>query len=945
MAERKDLVVFSHLRWNFVWQRPQQIMSRLANSYRILFIEEPLPLESAGKPRWEFERPLPHLTVCVPRTASSRAGFHSDHFGDFAYLLPELQELEGLRDPILWFYTPMAFALIDLMPQRMVIYDCMDELSAFLNAPPELQENERSLLGAADLVFTGGRSIFSAKRELNSNCYCFPSSVDLAHFQKARNLGPRSARPRPRLGFFGVIDERMDLELLQFCSDAQPDWDWEFVGPVVKIQPETLPLAPNLLYRGQQPYSDLPTYVAAWDVCLIPFALNAATRYLSPTKTLEYMAAAKPIVSTAIRDIVDDYRDIVAIADDPQQFVAHCEQALQSSEETRTRMIQKMDQVLSQTSWDRTVSAMQALMLETESGRRRRRMPPRAGSAGPNGDPSSTLREETAYLAETRSRIAGLGSSCPPAESKYFPQVVIGAGPTGLSCAYHLGSDSLLIEKEYQVGGWCRSINVNGFTFDFAGHIMFSNDAEVHELYDLLLGSNVHWQEREAWIYSHETYTRYPFQGSLYGLPADVISECLVGAIEARFGVIDEPESGGQIAGSSNGQPTAALKAAPAANGESTKSRAHSHQDCCGDGVLEFTTRLGPSRAQVRAPHQSTENFHDFIYRVWGAGIARHFAIPYNQKLWAVPLHEMETSWLGGRVPMPDLKEMIAGALTPTPKPLGPNARFGYPLQGGFQALMDGFLPLLEGDLLNGVSVVRIAPAAHLLELSNGQTIYYDQLVSTMPLPTLIRICGDAVPEIIRRAAANLRAISVRCVHLGIGRSALTEKHWIYYPGDTIFHRVFVQGNASPHCNPPGGFGLTCEITYHPDYKPLPVEGEDLIEMCIRDCQRVGLFRPKDPIWARAQVDMPYAYVVYDHERKRNVNVIREWLSQFDIHLAGRYSEWEYYNSDHAFLSGKKAAKAVLARQAPSSRNQSSRLPADLTQSPWLTPAASPNKS
>jgi UDP-galactopyranose mutase len=162
----------------------------------------------------------------------------------------------------------------------------------------------------------------------------------------------------------------------------------------------------------------------------------------------------------------------------------------------------------------------------------------------------------------------------------------------------------------------------------------------------------------------------------------------------------------------------------------------------------------------------------------------------------------------------------------------------------------------------------------------------------------------------VRKAAGGLRHVSVRCVNIGVGRENLTDKHWIYYPEDTVFHRIFVQGNASPHCNPPGGFGLTCEITYSPA-KPLPCDGDALIQRCIEDCHRVGFFTPDDPIWAANQVDMPVAYVVYDHERARNVNLIREWLSTNDIALAGRYAEWEYYNSDHAFVAGKKAAEQV----------------------------------
>ena len=179
-----------------------------------------------------------------------------------------------------------------------------------------------------------------------------------------------------------------------------------------------------------------------------------------------------------------------------------------------------------------------------------------------------------------------------------------------------------------------------------------------------------------------------------------------------------------------------------------------------------------------------------------------------------------------------------------------------------------------------------------------------------MPLPSLIRSIGNEAPADIHEAAESLRHVSVRCVNIGVGRENLTEKHWIYYPEDSVFHRIFVQGNASPHCNPAGGFGLTCEITYS-EYKPLPCDGAELIDRCIQDCIKVGFFNANDPILTANQVDMPYAYVVYDHGRAASVAKIREWLGQRDIVLAGRYSEWEYYNSDHAFLAGRKAAERV----------------------------------
>ena len=258
---------------------------------------------------------------------------------------------------------------------------------------------------------------------------------------------------------------------------------------------------------------------------------------------------------------------------------------------------------------------------------------------------ASSIDGDGATREPARSRTASAGGT--DASVTASPVVVIGAGPTGLSAAYHLGEDALLLEQNDRVGGWCRSIEDGGFTFDYAGHIMFSNDPYVHELYEMLLGDNVHWQDREAWIYSKDVYTRYPFQGALYGLPPEVIKECIVGAIEARFGALQGAEPPAQRAPR---QRHARLDG---------RDREAIVNDCCADGMLEARRRSASRPAQRREPR----NFEEFIYQVWGAGIAKHFAIPYNRKLWAVPLDEMETSWLGGRVPLPDLEEMIEGAL------------------------------------------------------------------------------------------------------------------------------------------------------------------------------------------------------------------------------------------------------------------------------------------
>ncbi|WP_298011007.1 FAD-dependent oxidoreductase [uncultured Aquabacterium sp.] len=846
------LIVFSHLRWHFVYQRPQHLLTRLARTRRVIYVEEPMRAE--GPARLEKTSVAEHIEVWRPHTPVEAPGFHDDQLPVLRRLLEAELRAAGGEAPTLWFYTPMALPLASGLRPRAIVYDCMDELSAFLGAPRQMQQREAALLKCADLVLTGGPSLYEARRGLHPNVQCLPSAVDARHYAPAFALShaDRVAQadalqqhiPRPRLGFVGVIDERLHTALLRSLAESRPDWQVVMVGPVVKIDPASLPQAPNIHWLGPQPYGLLPQIMAGWDVCLLPFALNEATRFISPTKTLEYLAADKPVVSTPVADVVSMYGDVVEVAADAAGFIDACERLLNEDEDRRTRRHADRLATVSRFSWDQAAETVEQA-LAALPGRRADQLGPFADDR-PAGMTAATASTGTAPLQ--------------------VRHIVVGAGPTGLSAAYHLGldargGDTLLIEREATVGGWCRSIQDAGFTFDYAGHIMFSNEPEVLALYDKLLGDNLHWQQREAWIYSKNVYTRYPFQGSLYGLPPAVLKECLIGAIEARFG----PLSG---------------EGAPAAS-------------------------------------QPPANFKEFIHRVWGDGIARHFATPYNEKLWAVPLEEMETSWLGGRVPLPDLAQMIEGALEPTPAPMGPNARFGYPLRGGFQALMDGFLPHLRGtEIALRTSVVHVSPRDRTVRLDDGRTVRFETLISTMPLPQLVAACGEEAPQAVREAAQALRHVSVRCVNLGVAREALTDKHWIYYPEDTVFHRIFVQGNASPHCNPPGGFGLTCEITYAPG-KPLPCDGQALIDRVVADCRRVGMLRDDDKLITANQVDMPCAYVVYDHARAANVQCIRDWLASAGIVLAGRYSEWAYYNSDHAFVAGRRAADQALATLPP----------------------------
>lgn len=363
-----DLLCFSHLRWNFVFQRPNHLMSRFAQERRVYFVEE--PVFEDGPPRLDARHVEANLTVIVPHLR--RRAEPEEALAQQRHLLNSLVREQDIRQPILWLYTPMSLPIAADVEPSLVVYDCMDELSAFRGAPPLLRDRERELFARADLVFTGGQSLYEAKRAHHPSVYAFPSSVDAAHFAKARGQTsePDDQRgvPRPRLGFFGVIDERLDMDLVARVAKERPAFQLVMLGPVVKIDPATLPRRPNIHWLGQRPYQDLPAYLRGWDVAIMPFALNEATRFISPTKTLEYLAAGKPVVSTAIRDVVTPYGDkrAVRIAD-ASTFAAAVEAALAGPREEHVAIA---DEMVSATSWDRTWRSMSTLIADALQSKR-----------------------------------------------------------------------------------------------------------------------------------------------------------------------------------------------------------------------------------------------------------------------------------------------------------------------------------------------------------------------------------------------------------------------------------------------------------------------------------------------------------------------------------------------------------------------------------------------
>lgn len=362
------LIVFCHLRWDFVFQRPQHLMTRLAEHYNILFIEEPMHTE--GEARLEKTGVAPNITVVRPHTPIQQFGFHDDQLPTLQALLANLVPQD--ESPIVWFYTPMALPLLQVFNPSKVVYDCMDELAMFKNAPKQLLQRESALLNIADVVFTGGPSLYQSKRDRHANAHCFSSSVDAAHFRQALDTAishPDQAHiPHPRLGFYGVIDERFDVDLVSSMADAHPEWQIVLVGPVVKIDPATLPKQANVHYMGQRSYDQLPTFLAGWDVCLLPFAMNDSTKFISPTKVLEYMAAELPSVSTPITDVKVPYGDVVEIAASHEDFIAACERQLSLDGDARQAMAKRMREVVAGTSWDLTASRMHALIGSAVAG-------------------------------------------------------------------------------------------------------------------------------------------------------------------------------------------------------------------------------------------------------------------------------------------------------------------------------------------------------------------------------------------------------------------------------------------------------------------------------------------------------------------------------------------------------------------------------------------------
>ncbi len=343
-----DMIVFCHLRWDFVYQRPQHLISRLSKDFRILVVEEPI----CKADHQDLEGFAVSDSIHILRPSM-------DNLADLGAFLKKILKTKVFQ--VGWFYSAAFVEILNELDFGVIVYDCMDELALFKGASPQLIEQERYLLSAADVVFTGGKSLFEAKREKHHNVYCFPSSVDRAHFEimdPTQEL-PEDIRsiPKPILGYYGVIDERIDLDLVEMSALKLPDVSFVMIGPICKIDEADLPKAPNIFYLGMKTYDELPIYLNAFDSAMMPFALNDSTKFIRPTKTLEYMCAEKPIISTKIKDVVRDYSDCVSLVeneDDVYSAVKHPKENYKNA----------YRQILEQTSWDITASKMSQIIKE-----------------------------------------------------------------------------------------------------------------------------------------------------------------------------------------------------------------------------------------------------------------------------------------------------------------------------------------------------------------------------------------------------------------------------------------------------------------------------------------------------------------------------------------------------------------------------------------------------
>jgi protoporphyrinogen oxidase len=429
--------------------------------------------------------------------------------------------------------------------------------------------------------------------------------------------------------------------------------------------------------------------------------------------------------------------------------------------------------------------------------------------------------------------------------------VVIGGGLAGLSAAYHLQEhEPLLFEKEQTVGGLCRSFRQDGFTFDCTGHLIHLKNQYTRDLIDQLLPGRLSPHERLAAIYSKGCTTAYPFQANTYGLPLEVVKECLIGFVESM--------------------------------------------------------QRGPVEAK---------NFHDWSLEMFGAGIAKHFMLPYNEKFWKRDLHEITVDWMGWAIPKPKLEEVVNGALGLTNRGMGYNPKFLYPASGGIDCLPNALAGPLQ-KINTGHTLERIDVRRKVVRFSNGREEPYDALISTIPLPLVYRLI-DGAPDHLRVGAHALEVISVLNFNIGVARPRIHDQHWLYFPEDKyVFSRAGFPANFSKSVAPDGTSSIYIEITYRHGQRPNLEESLDRCYAGLRDC---GVLLPDDKILTVNTLDIPFAYVVFDKNREKHLSSLIGYLESNAIFPAGRYGRWDYFSMEDSILSGKTAAEAVVSHELAAS--------------------------
>ena len=419
---------------------------------------------------------------------------------------------------------------------------------------------------------------------------------------------------------------------------------------------------------------------------------------------------------------------------------------------------------------------------------------------------------------------------------------ILGAGLAGLSAAYHLDGEHLILERDRDVGGLCKSVNIGGYVFDYAPHILFTRDDYVRTLYEGLLKGNLFRHTREAYIYLGGAYVRYPFEANLNTLPEEIIQECI-------------------------------------------------------DGVMNPKTT-------------EPTNFEEWIYTTFGDGIAKHYMVPYNRKIWKYDLSRMNIDWIRGRVPSPSVEEMKKGAAGTLSKDYGPNAEFMYPMRGGIGALADQMSKDL--NVSTGSEVVEIRPSGAEVRVKfrkegKIREAASEKIISSIPLPDLVGILHDP-PEEVVKAAGSLVYNSLVCVNIGVKRPGIIDKHWLYFPEEEfIFNRMSFPMNFSEHTTPEGRSSILVEVTH----REAGVDPRRIRDRVVEDLKKTGIITERDVIEVCDTSAFKYAYVIYDLDHRKNVGVIHDYLDGNGIIPVGRFGEWEYFNMDKAILSGRNAASSV----------------------------------